>query len=114
VNETLRLYPVSSRVERLCKKDVEIRGLYIPKGVVMMVPVFVLHRDPEHWPEPEEFRPERYENPERRSCLLSQTGPRPLGEDIPVILHSFATMYFLEILNYKLIVLECAQTLEQK
>ncbi|XP_073931685.1 cytochrome P450 3A11-like [Castor canadensis] len=67
VNETLRLYPVSSRVERLCKKDVEIRGLYIPKGVVMMVPVFVLHRDPEHWPEPEEFRPERFskENKER-------------------------------------------------
>ncbi|XP_060223954.1 cytochrome P450 3A9-like isoform X2 [Meriones unguiculatus] len=60
VNETLRLYPVGGRLERLCKKDVEINGVFIPKGTVVMVPTFALHKDPMCWPEPEEFRPERF------------------------------------------------------
>ncbi|XP_023411703.2 cytochrome P450 3A4-like isoform X1 [Loxodonta africana] len=60
VNETLRLFPIAGRLERVCKKDVEIKGLIIPKGTVVMVPIFVLQRDPEHWPEPDKFIPERF------------------------------------------------------
>ncbi|XP_052023981.1 cytochrome P450 3A9-like [Apodemus sylvaticus] len=60
VNETLRLYPVGGRLERVCKKDVEINGVFIPKGTVVMVPTFALHKDPKCWPEPEEFCPERF------------------------------------------------------
>ncbi|KAM4797986.1 cytochrome P450 3A9-like [Urocitellus parryii] len=60
VNETLRLYPIAGRLERVCKKDIEINGVPIRKGTVVMIPSFVLHRDPLHWPEPEEFRPERF------------------------------------------------------
>ncbi|KAM6156413.1 cytochrome P450 3A4-like [Erethizon dorsatum] len=60
VNETLRLYPVANRLERMCKKDVRVNGVLIPKGTTVMVPTFALHRDPEYWPEPEEFRPERF------------------------------------------------------
>nr|XP_023411700.1 cytochrome P450 3A8-like isoform X1 [Loxodonta africana] len=60
VNETLRLFPIVGRIERVCKKDVEISGVTIPKGAVAMVPAFALHRDPEHWPEPEKFIPERF------------------------------------------------------
>ncbi|KAK2503263.1 hypothetical protein MC885_012724 [Smutsia gigantea] len=59
VNESLRLFPIVGRLERVCKKDVEIKGVLIPKGTVVMVPVFILQKDPELWPEPEEFRPER-------------------------------------------------------
>ncbi|XP_028640278.1 cytochrome P450 3A13-like, partial [Grammomys surdaster] len=60
VNETLRLYPIAGRLERVCKTDVEINGVFIPKGTVVMVPTFALHKDPKYWPEPEEFRPERF------------------------------------------------------
>uniref|UniRef100_H9G6A7 Cytochrome P450 3A n=1 Tax=Anolis carolinensis TaxID=28377 RepID=H9G6A7_ANOCA len=60
INETLRLYPPGGRIERVCKTTVEINGVTIPKGTVTMIPAFVLHRDPEFWPEPEEFRPERF------------------------------------------------------
>ncbi|KAM4814478.1 cytochrome P450 3A9-like [Urocitellus parryii] len=60
VNETLRLYPIDGRLERVCKKDIEINGVPIRKGTVVMIPSFVLHRDPLHWPEPEEIRPERF------------------------------------------------------
>ncbi|XP_057619735.1 cytochrome P450 3A25 [Chionomys nivalis] len=60
VNETLRLYPIANRLERVSKKDVEINGMLIPKGTIVMMPIYPLHRDPEYWPEPEEFRPERF------------------------------------------------------
>ncbi|XP_077878338.1 cytochrome P450 3A9 isoform X2 [Ictidomys tridecemlineatus] len=60
VNETLRLYPIAGRLQRVCKKDIEINGVPIRKGTVVMIPSFVLHRDPQHWPEPEEFCPERF------------------------------------------------------
>ncbi|KAM6157324.1 cytochrome P450 3A14-like [Erethizon dorsatum] len=60
VNETLRLYPVANRIERMSKKDFEINGVFIPKGTVVMVPSFALHRDSKYWPEPDEFHPERF------------------------------------------------------
>ncbi|XP_043945439.1 cytochrome P450 3A56-like [Protopterus annectens] len=60
LNESSRLYPNGGRVERVAKTSVEINGVTIPKGTVIMVPLYALHRVPEYWPEPEEFRPERF------------------------------------------------------
>ncbi|XP_054570890.1 cytochrome P450 3A12 isoform X2 [Eptesicus fuscus] len=60
MNESLRLFPIAGRLERVCKKDVEINGVFIPKGTVVMVPSFILQRDAAYWSEPEEFRPERF------------------------------------------------------
>ncbi|CAO2630632.1 Cytochrome P450 3A1 [Lemmus lemmus] len=60
LNETLRLYPNGLRLDRVCKKDVEINGVLLPKGSVVVIPVYALHHDPQYWPEPTEFRPERF------------------------------------------------------
>lgn len=60
VNEAMRLYPIGSRLERISKASVEINGVTIPKGTVIMVPLYTLHRDPDLWPEPEAFKPQRY------------------------------------------------------
>ncbi|XP_042336763.1 cytochrome P450 3A24-like [Sceloporus undulatus] len=81
VSETLRLYPLGGRIERVSKNTVEINGVTIPKGTVTMIPAFVLQRDPEHWPEPEEFRPERFSKENRQTLdpyvyLPFGAGPR--------------------------------------
>uniref|UniRef100_A0A672IT47 unspecific monooxygenase n=1 Tax=Salarias fasciatus TaxID=181472 RepID=A0A672IT47_SALFA len=60
INESLRLYPIVNRLERVAKASVEINNLLIPKDMVVMVPVWPLHRNPEIWPEPEKFKPERF------------------------------------------------------
>ncbi len=60
VNETMRLYPIANRIERISKASVEVNGVTIPKGTVVMVPTYALHRDPDLWSEPEAFKPERY------------------------------------------------------
>lgn len=59
INESMRLYPIANRLERVSKTSVEIEGVTIPKGTVITVPVYALHRDPDLWPNPEEFKPER-------------------------------------------------------
>uniref|UniRef100_A0A8C6XFY1 unspecific monooxygenase n=1 Tax=Naja naja TaxID=35670 RepID=A0A8C6XFY1_NAJNA len=81
LNESQRLYPLGGRIERVCKMDVEINGMTIPKGTVVMIPPLALHQVPEYWPEPEEFRPERFskenkENIDPYTYLPFGAGPR--------------------------------------
>ncbi|KAM7331603.1 hypothetical protein ACRRTK_008311 [Alexandromys fortis] len=81
LSETLRLYPFGLRLDRFCKQDVEINGVHVPKGSVVNVPVYALHRDPQYWPEPAEFRPERFSKENKGSIdpyvyLPFGNGPR--------------------------------------
>lgn len=49
------------RFGRICNESCTLSGVHFKKGVVVVVPVYHLHRDPEYWPDPEKFDPERYE-----------------------------------------------------
>ncbi|NXI40981.1 CP4V2 protein, partial [Galbula dea] len=60
VKESLRLFPSVPLFGRALKEDCWIRGYQIPKGTNVVVLTYALHRDPEIFPDPEEFRPERF------------------------------------------------------
>ena len=45
---------------RLAEKTIEINGVTIPKGVTVQFPIYLMHYNPNFWPEPEKFDPERY------------------------------------------------------
>jgi len=47
------------RLNRIAGDNITIKGVFIPKGMMVIVPVFALHMDPEVWPDPTKFRPER-------------------------------------------------------
>jgi len=47
------------RVTRQCAEDVSVKGFTFPKGLVVNIPIYYLHNNPEHWPEPDKFDPNR-------------------------------------------------------
>jgi hypothetical protein len=62
ITEILRLRPVLPNAEpRLTKREVEIGGHRYPPGVVLMASAYLIHHDPDIYPEPHAFRPERFE-----------------------------------------------------
>jgi cytochrome P450 len=64
IQETLRLRPVISIVLRKLTEPVEIGGYELPAGVSVAPCVYLVHRNPEIYPEPQRFRPERFlDNP---------------------------------------------------
>nr|KAG5711370.1 hypothetical protein BaRGS_006067 [Batillaria attramentaria] len=60
VKETLRLFPVTLEISRVCPKDAVIGDYKIPEGTCIKLNGFVAHRDPAYFPDPDEFRPERW------------------------------------------------------
>ena len=46
-------------MDREAAKDVEYNGVKIPKGTLVIFPITALQMDPEIWPDPEKFDPER-------------------------------------------------------
>ncbi|NXY27453.1 CP4V2 protein, partial [Pomatorhinus ruficollis] len=60
VKEALRLYPSVPLFARTLREDCCIKGYQIPRGANVLVLTYALHRDPEVFPDPEEFRPERF------------------------------------------------------
>ncbi|NWU62075.1 CP3AC protein, partial [Pterocles burchelli] len=107
VNESLRLFPPGGRIERVCKTTVELNGVTIPKGMVVMIPAYVLHRDPEYWPEPEEFRPERFSKESKESIdpytfLPFGAGPRNcIGMRFALLVMKVAVVVLLQKFSFR-------------
>uniref|UniRef100_A0A8C7N2E7 unspecific monooxygenase n=1 Tax=Oncorhynchus kisutch TaxID=8019 RepID=A0A8C7N2E7_ONCKI len=108
LNESLRLYPIAPRLERVAKKTVEINGIVIPKDCIVLVPTWTLHRDPEIWSDPEEFKPERFSKENKESIdpytyMPFGAGPRNcIGMRFALIMIKLAMVEILQSFTFSI------------
>jgi cytochrome P450 family 135 len=60
VKETLRIRPVLTDVSRKLTREIELAGYRIPTGALVMPAIAAIHFRPDLYPDPDEFRPERF------------------------------------------------------
>ena len=82
IAETLRLYPPATRLERESTRGYPLPGtsVHVPAGTVVQVSVYAIHRDPDHYPEPLKFDPDRFlpeEKEKRHPCAYMPFGSGP-------------------------------------
>ncbi|XP_074653665.1 cytochrome P450 3A24-like [Tubulanus polymorphus] len=60
MNESARIHTLAPRLSREVSETTEIDGILFKKGWSVSVPVYAIHMDPEIWPDPDKFDPERF------------------------------------------------------
>ncbi|WP_055567462.1 cytochrome P450 [Streptomyces atriruber] len=60
ITEALRLYPPSWMSMRVASVDTELGGHPVPSGAMVVYSAWAMHHNPELFPEPEKFAPERW------------------------------------------------------
>ncbi|KAK9685126.1 Cytochrome P450 [Popillia japonica] len=78
--ESLRKYPPAPAYCRKCTKDYQIPGtdVIIPKDMTVLIPTtMAVQRDPEYYPDPELFDPERFS--EDNKLLMKESAYLPFG-----------------------------------
>jgi len=81
IRESQRLQPIAPALSRRTHKDISIfdsrtgSPIVVPKGTFAYIPIFLLHRDPTVYPNPESFEPQRWirEGKDNSSELLPTT-----------------------------------------
>lgn len=105
ITETLRLYPVTPLlIPHESSNDCKVCGYDIPKGTILLVNLWTLHRDPNLWVDPTRFVPERFEEMElvgeiyynmipfgagRRACPGSVLAKRFMANAIASLIQCF-------------------------
>lgn len=69
IKESMRLFPVGPLLLRKTQKDIIVDGTVIPNDTTLMILTSCVHRDPNLWPDPLKFDPNRFlpEEAEKRS-----------------------------------------------
>jgi cytochrome P450 len=60
ISESMRLYPPAYAMARQARGPTEVAGHPVAPGVIVILPTWVVHRDPRWFEDPEAFRPERW------------------------------------------------------
>lgn len=61
LSESMRLYPPAWIMARRTTEPVTVAGWHLPANTNCIVSPYASHRDPQWFPEPEQFRPDRWE-----------------------------------------------------
>ena len=106
--ESLRMYPPVPKISRDCNQTCAVTDeLIVEKGINVSVPVFSLHRNPEYWPNPDIFDPERF-NPNNEQSyptfafLPFGEGPRNcIGKRLALLEAKMTLVAILKELHFK-------------
>ncbi|XP_062548256.1 probable cytochrome P450 6d5 [Armigeres subalbatus] len=79
IDETLRKYPPVAVLNRVCTKEYKIPNsdITIEKGTPIVLQVTAMQHDPQYYPDPMQFKPERFEDPEVKNKPYFPFGDGP-------------------------------------
>nr|ATP15900.1 cytochrome P450 [Spodoptera exigua] len=85
VSEALRLWPPAVTLDRICTKDYNMgkpnpkseKDFILRKGTGVWIPAYAFHRDPQYFPNPDKFDPERFS--EENKHTINPTTYMPFG-----------------------------------
>jgi cytochrome P450 len=60
VTEAMRLFPPAYALGRQAARPSEVAGYPVARGVIVVIPTWIVHRDARWFPAPEAFRPARW------------------------------------------------------
>lgn len=73
IQETLRLFPPTPLAMREALEDIKFKDITLPKGIIMEIPIPVLHRNRELWGlDAHKFNPERFAHGVLGACKNPQ------------------------------------------
>ena len=106
--ESLRMFPPAPRLFRKCNQACAVSDdLTIEEGVDIVFPIYSLHHNPEHWPDPDKFDPERF-NPNNEQSyptfayLPFGEGPRHcIGKRLALLETKMILVALLKDLHFK-------------
>ncbi|XP_048816587.1 thromboxane-A synthase isoform X3 [Lagopus muta] len=107
IAETLRMFPPAFRFTREAAKDCVVLGQRIPAGAVIETAVGHLHHNPEFWPEPEKFIPERFTEEAKKerhpfAYLPFGAGPRGcVGRKMGLLATKMTLLRILQMFRFK-------------
>ena len=59
-SNSMILFFTGFRTDRMCVKTTTVKGITIKEGSDILIPIHLIHRDPQYWEEPDKFDPDRY------------------------------------------------------
>eukprot|EP00112_Aurelia_sp_Birch-Aquarium-sp1_P013574 Seg2883.1 transcript_id=Seg2883.1/GoldUCD/mRNA.D3Y31 product="Cytochrome P450 4V2" protein_id=Seg2883.1/GoldUCD/D3Y31 len=108
IKESLRLFPPVPLFARAVHEDIDLgNGMVLPAGSTFGIATFYLHRNPDHWKDPDEFIPERFlpENSHKRhpfAYVPFSAGPRNcVGQKFALLEEKIVLSNFLRNFNIK-------------
>jgi cytochrome P450 len=92
MKESMRLCSPVPSLPRVAVRETSLNGYRIPKGAFVAVSPFYNHHDPDHWPDPTRFDPDRFSD-ERREDHSHRMAFEPFGGGV----HKCIGMHFAGI-----------------